>query len=151
MNDGIVKKLKNGERVIELTVMRPEPSSEQGGRPRLLLTEDGGRYVEQMAGYGATKEEIADALGVALSTLQNDGNREVFEGSIKKGSVEFKTSLRVAQMKAAKNGSVPMLIFLGKNYLGQTDKVTQDVAIRRTKDDITVDEAIQWLESNDYV
>ena len=149
MIEPITKRVKNGDRVIEMTLMRSEPSGEKGGRPRLVLTDEGRQFVEMMAGYGATKEEIAESIGASLETLQNERNGEVFREAIKKGANEFKTSLRVAQMKAAKAGSVPMLIFLGKNYLGQTDRMAQDVSVRRTREDITVDEALEWLESND--
>lgn len=88
----------------------------KGGRPKKEINYD---LVESLAGIFCTQEEIANIIGVSLRTLQRD---ERF-GVIYKQSMESaKSSLRRFQFKSAQNGSVPMQIWLGKQYLGQEEK-----------------------------
>lgn len=88
----------------------------KGGRPKKDINYD---LVESLAGIFCTQEEIANIIGVSLRTLQRD---ERF-GVIYKQSMESaKSSLRRFQFKSAQNGSVPMQIWLGKQYLGQEEK-----------------------------
>ncbi len=73
----------------------------------------------------ATKEEICGLLEVSDATLQRNIKEkydDTFEGVLKKYSGEAKISLRRWQMKKAQDGSVPILIWLGKQHLGQRDK-----------------------------
>lgn len=45
----------------------------------------------------------------------------------KQKGVKGRVSLRRKQFEIALSGNVTMLIFLGKQYLGQSDKINQDV------------------------
>lgn len=104
----------------------------KAGKPALILTEDGARYIETLAGYGCTKEEIAFNVGVALNTLTNETNKPLFEDAYSKGKSSFIASIRASQVKIMKKGSSAMAIFLGKNYLGQKDsqEVTAEVSAK---------------------
>lgn len=98
-----------------------------GGRPKKLLTDEGKRLVFTLSKLMATDEEIADALSddnekITVDTLTNSNNKETFLEHKRKGQSAGKASLRAWQFASAKKGSVPMQIFLGKNYLGQSDK-----------------------------
>lgn len=97
------------------------------GSTYLLLTEDGAQYVTKLASFGCTIEEIAGEIGVSVPTLTNARNKTLFYEAFQKGSFQFKTSIRVSQSRIMKKGSAPMAIFLGKNYLGQKDTITQDI------------------------
>lgn len=95
-----------------------EPSG--GGRPRMILNENGKSMIEVLAGYLCTDEEIAATLGTTVDTLTNQNNKETFSECKEKGQCKGKVSLRRMQFRLAEK-SAAMAIFLGKNLLGQTD------------------------------
>ncbi len=67
------------------------------------------------AGIGCTGDEIATVVGCCRDTLYAR-----FSDTLKKGQDQAKASLRRMQWKAASAGNVTMLIWLGKNLLGQS-------------------------------
>ncbi len=76
--------------------------------------------IERLASIGATIEEMAIVLGCSDRTLY----RRKFVSAIKKGTALRKISLRRAQYKSAiDQNNVTMQIWLGKQDLGQTDKI----------------------------
>lgn len=75
------------------------------------------RLVKQLASFGCTQEEIASACGVSISTLQRHARED-----IDNGYAEMRRSLRKWQYESAKSGNLGMLIWLGKQYLGQKEK-----------------------------
>lgn len=74
---------------------------------------------EKLARIMCTHSEIAEVLGVSLSTLEHD---QQFLQVHKKGIEAGKASLRRMQWKSAEDGNVTSQIWLGKQYLGQRDK-----------------------------
>lgn len=66
-------------------------------------------------------------LGVSLATFEGflRANAEIKE-AWEEGRNEGLASLRRLQFAAAQKGSVPMQIWLGKQYLSQTDKQMLD-------------------------
>lgn len=95
----------------------------KGGRPKKELDYE---LIEKLAMIQCTQEEIASCLKVNVSTLKRD---ERFCTLFKQGQEQGKMSLRRWQYDAAKKGNSAILIWLGKQYLGQTDKI-------ETKNDI---------------
>lgn len=98
-----------------------------GGRPCKILTQEGLELVAKLSNFMATDEEIADALSdeyekITVDTLTNDNNKESFSDYKRKGQSNGKTSLRSWQFATAKKGNATMQIWLGRQYLGQTDK-----------------------------
>ena len=75
--------------------------------------------VEKLANIQCTQEEIANFLDISVRTLQRD---DEFCRIYKKGQDSGKMSLRRIQYKLAEKNAT-MAIFLGKQYLGQKDKV----------------------------
>lgn len=73
--------------------------------------------VYKLARLHATYEEMSDFLGVSVTLL-----RDHFRAFVDKGRAAKKISLRRMQWKSAAKGNVTMQIFLGKQYLGQSDK-----------------------------
>jgi hypothetical protein len=65
---------------------------------------------------GCTDSEIARWFGIEESTLKYN-----FSEIIAKGREQLKQSLRQAQIRLAMSGNATMLIWLGKNILGQSD------------------------------
>lgn len=63
------------------------------------------------------KSEIAAFLNCHPDTITNR-----FQEIYLKGRENGKSKLRDIQLRAAMSGNVTMLIWLGKQYLGQTDK-----------------------------
>lgn len=88
----------------------------KGGRPRKEIDMD---LVERLANIQCTQEEIACVVGCSVDTLvAQPGFSEIY----KKGKEVGKSSLRRTQWKLAQTNTA-MAIWLGKQYLGQTDKI----------------------------
>lgn len=83
-------------------------------RPEVELDLD---QVKSLARLGCTVEEMAVVLKCSAKTLQRRA-----KPSIEEGRLEARASLRKWQWDAAKKGSPAMLIWLGKQELGQRDK-----------------------------
>lgn len=77
--------------------------------------------VANLAEMFSTQEEIASVLGVSVRTLQRDPEFcRIYKCSMDKG----KTCLRRYQFNLAEKNP-NMAIFLGKQYLNQSDKIEQ--------------------------
>jgi hypothetical protein len=81
-----------------------------------------GKLVQELAALGCKVTEIASALDVSPDTLQRR-----FAAELAKGKDNLRISLRRLQIQAAQKGNVVMLIWLGKQYLDQSEKVEQQV------------------------
>lgn len=92
------------------------------GRPRKILNDEGAEAITKLASMMCTDEEIATFLGTTVDTLKNKQNNDLFQTSKEKGQNTGRASLRRAQFKAAERGNPSMLIWLGKQYLGQKDE-----------------------------
>lgn len=86
------------------------------GRPKIEIDLE---QVEKLAGLFCTHEEIAAFLNICVNTLKS---RNDFLTVYKRGYENGKASLRRLQAKKAFEGNTTMLIWLGKQYLGQSDK-----------------------------
>ena len=74
------------------------------------------KEVEKLASIGMKNSEIAEWFDIDDSTLNYNFKRE-----LAKGKHNLNTSLRQAQIRLALSGNATMLIWLGKNILGQSD------------------------------
>ena len=72
--------------------------------------------VFKLASIGMKDIEIADWFGIDNNTLRYN-----FSVELLKGRELLKQSLRRKQLQVAMSGNAVMLIFLGKNLLGQSD------------------------------
>lgn len=100
--------------------MTEQLQKHSGGRPRLHFDL---RQVEELARIGCIEEDMAAVLGVSVDTLQRrKRDSEEFCGAIKRGQAATRNSLRRLQLKKALEGNVTMLIWLGKQLLGQSDR-----------------------------
>jgi len=89
---------------------------EGGGRPRFEIDYEA---VKKLAGIQCTQGEIAAWLGCSVDTLLRD---QKFCEIYKSGMENGKMSLRRHQWRALENGNTTMLVWLGKQYLGQREK-----------------------------
>ena len=85
------------------------------GRPKKIIDYE---MVEKLANIMATQEEISAVLDISVRTLQRD---KEFCRVYKKGLQGARISLRRKQFALADKNPT-MAIWLGKQYLGQTDK-----------------------------
>lgn len=81
------------------------------------ITEEG---VTKLAGYGCTQEEIADYFGCARSTITSR-----FGQAWELGHANVRKNIRMWQIRNARKGSDKMLIHLGQQYCGQSQKIEQ--------------------------
>lgn len=85
------------------------------GRPKLNVDLE---EVRELAAEGNKAEQIARALGFNKKTLFF--RKDVHE-AFAAGQADLCTNLRHWQLECAKSGNVSMLIWLGRQYLGQKD------------------------------
>jgi DNA-binding CsgD family transcriptional regulator len=78
------------------------------------------KQVEKLASFGLTNKEIAEALGYDDTTLKRK-----FENFLIKGKANLKQRLKRKQIQVALGGNVSMLIWLGKQYLDQKDRMEE--------------------------
>jgi hypothetical protein len=95
--------------------------SKKLGRPRFEFTPKVLEQIEKLASVMCTLSEIGDIIGCSHDTIQR--NQEAKE-AIKRGVANAKQSIRKTQFDiATKLNSSIMAVWLGKVYLGQTDKI----------------------------
>ena len=78
------------------------------------------KEVFKLAKLGCTNKEIGDFFGCSPDLLEKS-----YSEFLTKGRAEQKMRLRQLQWRACENGNVSMLIFLGKNMLGQQDRIEE--------------------------
>lgn len=92
------------------------------GRPKKEIEK---KTFENLCGIFCTEEEIADVFECSIDTINRwckETYGETFAETYKKKNAKGKVSLRRFQFKAAEKGNPTMQIWLGRQYLGQTDK-----------------------------
>jgi DNA-binding XRE family transcriptional regulator len=94
---------------------------DKGGRPAFEFTHKVLKQIEDLASYMCTKDEVANIIGCSRQTLWR--NQEALD-SYEKGVNVAKLNIRKSQFTlATKLNSSLMNVWLGKVYLGQTDKI----------------------------
>ncbi len=105
-------------------------------RPLLEIDRD---EVLKLAQLGCKTEEIADFIGCSVDTLDRR-----FADELHKGRADLKMSLRRMQLKSAQGGNVVMMIWLGKQLLGQIDRTQVDIT--KVPDEVFLEEAKRRYE-----
>ena len=98
------------------------------GLPLLILNDFGLETIEKLASVFCTDEEIASFMGVTVETLLNNKNKSSFLEYKKRGLERGKATLRRKQFELAMKGNCTMLIWLGRNYLNQSENNIDDDA-----------------------
>jgi len=116
-----VKNVKYGEKTVVGRVI---------GRNKVVIPEE---QVAELAKLHCTNKEMADFFGVPLQTFMDN-----FRDIITKNRLITKQRLRSKQLEVALNGDRTMLIWLGKQMLGQSESPL-------TNED---NQVLPWLEQD---
>lgn len=104
------------------------------GRPCFVFTDEMLRDIADLASEAAPVKEICRAIGCAESTFyKNEKAMEAFHA----GQNDMRISLRHWQFLQAKAGNTTMLIWLGRNLLGQKEQPTVAAADSPEDDALT--------------
>ncbi len=101
------------------------------GRNKVVIPEE---QVAQLAQYHCTNKEMADFFDVPLQTFMDN-----FRDIITKNRIITKQRLRKKQLEVALSGDKTMLIWLGKQMLGQSENPVSD----------DNNQVLPWLEDGD--
>ena len=83
------------------------------GRPKIEIDEE---LLYKLATIHCTMKEMVDIMGVSQDTLKRN-----YAHIIDKGKADGKMRLRRKQVEVAMSGNHTMLIWLGKQMLGQSE------------------------------
>lgn len=85
--------------------------------------------VESLAARGLTMQQIADAMGISLSTLgRRKTELEEFDQAIKRGQAKGVSAVTNALFEKALNGDTASAIFYLKNRAGWRDRSASEVS-----------------------
>lgn len=90
------------------------------GRPEIEID---AKLVQKLASLGCKNSEIADHFECSTDTIERR-----FAAELSKGRANLKMSLRQWQLKYAEKGNATMLVWLGKQTLGQVDKMINELS-----------------------
>jgi hypothetical protein len=80
--------------------------------------------LEKLCSLQCTDAEIADWFGVSTRTIETRRKRPEFAQVMQRGRSKGRISVRRAQMKMLDSGNGTMGVWLGKQFLGQRDVLT---------------------------
>ena len=106
------------------------PPKGEGGRPRAEIDL---AVLRRAAAIGCTNEELAVVVGVCSKTFYDHLKQDPdMQQAIDEGRQAGRTTLRRLQWQRANAGSDTMLIWLGKQLLGQRDKAQIEADVNGT-------------------
>lgn len=86
------------------------------GRKKIVFTEEDYENITRWAGLGLSEQQIADNLGVSLSSIaRNKRNNDKFDTALKKGKSKSIEIITNALFEKAKNKDTTSMIFWLKN------------------------------------
>lgn len=134
-------------RASELLDGRKMRTVKGGFAPAKPIPADG---LEALAAMMCSLSEVANFYSVSVDTVRTRlRNDPAAKAAWQRGRGKAAISLRRKQFEAAQQGNVAMLIFLGKQYCGQTDKG----GVVHTDDSIDGDDgdvlAVRWGDEMD--
>lgn len=97
--------------------------------------------VEKLAAIMCTMKEIASVVKCSVDTLERR-----FADIIEKGRDRGKMSLKRKQYEVAMSGNVSMLIWLGKQHLGQKDKSPEEIPTHVTSVQLSSDKLVELVK-----
>lgn len=111
------------------------------GRPPIVFDPD---VIEGLAAIQCTNEEIAAVVGCSADTIERRIRDDPeFAEALQRGKARGRETLRRTQWQGAMDGNPTMLIWLGKQVLGQRDHIDQNLSgeiglYRLTEDELRV-------------
>jgi hypothetical protein len=119
-----------------------QPKSKRGGtrpgagRPPLQIDPE---QIEKLAQLGATHLDMARFLDCGLTAIADRLAKPEFAQAYERGLGNLHMSLKRKQVEMALAGDRTMLIWLGKNYLGQRDNLDSKLTGSGPNGEIEVD------------
>ena len=99
-----------------------------GGRPKVKM---GLEEVENLSRLNCTMEELAAYFRVDVRTVQLRAQREpAFRAAIERGQALGRLSVRRQQTRLMDQGNPTISIWLGKQLLGQRDRLEAEVTMK---------------------
>ena len=106
--------------------MPKKAATARKGRPEIEIDTS---QVERLAQIQCTDEEMAAVLGCSHDTLaRRKADDPAFLDALTRGKAKGRMALRRLQWQRANGGSDTMLIWLGKQLLGQRDKQDHELS-----------------------
>ncbi len=102
------------------------------GRPPTESAKIDKDELEKLMKLNLSEQEVSDWFDVQPKTLIRFVNKEfgcTFVQLRAKGFVRTKAAIKRAQIENALKGNTVLLIWLGKQYLGQSDKIEQTIEL----------------------
>ena len=87
-------------------------------RQAIVFDEQQQEIIRRLAEICCTNKEIAHVMGVSIDVIKKPENRELIEQGKSAGKVKLR---RAQYAKAVDEGNPTLLIWLGKQMLGQSD------------------------------
>lgn len=115
----------------------------KGGRPRTVINWD---EFDKLCAIQCTQVEMASWFDCSVDTIENAVKREKgigFSEYYAQKSEKGKISLRRVQWTLAMKGDKTMLIWLGKQHLGQNERT--HIEISKVPDNVLIEEAERRL------
>lgn len=104
-----------------------------GGRPQFTLDKDNWRMFDTMCAAGALQGDIAEAFLTTVKTLDLMCKRKTklsFSAYREQKKGRGRAALAAKQYELAMKGNVVMCIWLGKQWLGQSDKTQLEAKVQ---------------------
>src|SRR5271170_8447912 len=99
-----------------------------GGRPKAKMTVE---EVENLSRLNCTMDELAAYFGVDVRTVQLRAQKEPkFREAIEHGQAIGRLSIRRHQIRLLEQGNPAISIWLGKQLLGQRDRLEAEVTMK---------------------
>ena len=99
-----------------------------GGRPKVKM---GLEEVENLSRLNCTMDEIAAYFNVDVRTVQLRAQREpAFRAAMERGQALGRLSIRRQQLRLMEHGNATMAVWLGKQLLGQRDRLEAEVTVK---------------------
>lgn len=105
------------------------------------------KQVRFLASKGAKVVEIAEFFDVSHDTIARR-----YATEIAKGKADLKLTLRQSQLAAAEQGNSTMLVWLGKQYLGQSDTSIDEYLLEAIKGaNLSKEDLLELIKNKDQV
>lgn len=145
----ISRKIKGEDGIARMLILMRRVTDKTTGKEHLELTEDGIKFITLMYRYGSTQAEVAAELGVSYIVLSGKWNRAADARAREIGHLMFANDIRKSQKKLLQKGDTKMAIWLGKNYLGQSDRAEHQVTVLKTSDpdDMDLDDMMAVIKA----